>query len=64
MTRGQTLCPEFVSKFLNLTRNLKVEISEDVSSSSSDEDFFSRIEIESDSETEEDSDKNELPSDN
>ena len=67
MIKGESLCHEFVSTFLNLNRNLKVQFFDDVASSSSDEDFFARIEIDSDSETDEDSNdsnKNELPPDN
>ena len=48
MTKGETLDLDFLDKFTNLNRNLRLEMHSDVSSSSSDEDFASRIEIDSD----------------
>ena len=53
MVRGETLSKEFTDKFSNLI-NLKIESYDYSSSSAADEDFVSRIELDtsSDSETE------------
>jgi hypothetical protein len=62
MTKGESLCPEFVAKFASLTSNLKIEAFDDASSSSEDSDFTSKIDLESDSE-DESSAQSELPQD-
>jgi hypothetical protein len=49
MTKGEKLNNERIKKLANLNRNLKIENFSYVSSSSSDEDFTSRIEVPSES---------------
>jgi hypothetical protein len=65
MVTGESLCREFTDKFTNLTK-LKIEPFDEYSSSSCDEDFVSRIELDSSSDDSDndDSNGNELPTDN
>ncbi len=63
MTKGEKLDNERIEKLTNLNRNLKIENFSDVSSSSSDEDFTSKIEVPSESDDDDFSSKSDIPLD-